>query len=58
VKVSKRVRLEDVAAEVGLSPASVSLVLRGVAGPSAETRAAPCGFFSTPGSESRISLRI
>ena len=35
---SKRVRLEDVAAEVGLSPASVSLVLRGVAGPSAETR--------------------
>jgi len=38
VKVSKRVRLEDVAAEVGLSPASVSLVLRGVAGPSAETR--------------------
>jgi DNA-binding LacI/PurR family transcriptional regulator len=34
----KRPRLEDVAAEVGVSTASVSLVLRGVAGPSAETR--------------------
>ncbi|MCW2704584.1 MAG: transcriptional regulator, LacI family [Blastococcus sp.] len=33
-----RPRLEDVAAEVGLSPASVSLVLRGAAGPSAATR--------------------
>ncbi len=37
-RAAKRVRLEDVAAEVGLSSASVSLVLRGVAGPSAETR--------------------
>jgi DNA-binding LacI/PurR family transcriptional regulator len=37
-RAAKRVRLEDVAAEVGLSTASVSLVLRGVAGPSAETR--------------------
>jgi DNA-binding LacI/PurR family transcriptional regulator len=35
---ARRVRLEDVAAEVGLSPASVSLVLRDVPGPSAETR--------------------
>jgi DNA-binding LacI/PurR family transcriptional regulator len=35
---ARRIRLEDVAAEVGLSPASVSLVLRGVPGPSAETR--------------------
>jgi DNA-binding LacI/PurR family transcriptional regulator len=34
----RRVRLEDVAAEVGLSTASVSLVLRGVPGPSAATR--------------------
>lgn len=34
----KRPRLEDVAADVGVSTASVSLVLRGVAGPSAETR--------------------
>jgi DNA-binding LacI/PurR family transcriptional regulator len=34
----RRVRLEDVAAEVGLSSASVSLVLRGVSGPSAATR--------------------
>jgi DNA-binding LacI/PurR family transcriptional regulator len=34
-----RPRLEDVAAEVGLSQASVSLVLRGAAGPSAATRA-------------------
>jgi DNA-binding LacI/PurR family transcriptional regulator len=33
-----RPRLEDVAAEVGLSQASVSLVLRGAAGPSASTR--------------------
>ena len=33
-----RPRLEDVAAEVGLSTASVSLVLRGAAGPSAGTR--------------------
>jgi DNA-binding LacI/PurR family transcriptional regulator len=33
-----RPRLTDVAAEVGLSPASVSLVLRGAAGPSAGTR--------------------
>jgi DNA-binding LacI/PurR family transcriptional regulator len=34
-----RPRLEDVAAEVGLSIASVSLVLRGADGPSAATRA-------------------
>ncbi len=34
----KRPRLEDVAADVGVSTASVSLVLRGVAGPSAGTR--------------------
>jgi DNA-binding LacI/PurR family transcriptional regulator len=34
----RRPRLEDVAAAVGLSTASVSLVLRGVAGPSAQTR--------------------
>lgn len=34
----RRPRLEDVAADVGVSTASVSLVLRGVAGPSAETR--------------------
>ena len=34
----RRVRLDDVAAEVGLSTASVSLVLRGVPGPSAATR--------------------
>jgi DNA-binding LacI/PurR family transcriptional regulator len=33
-----RPRLEDVAAEVGVSTASVSLVLRGAAGPSAATR--------------------
>jgi DNA-binding LacI/PurR family transcriptional regulator len=37
--VDQRPRLEDVAARVGVSTASVSLVLRGVAGPSAETRA-------------------
>ncbi|MEI5524988.1 LacI family DNA-binding transcriptional regulator [Streptomyces brasiliscabiei] len=35
---AKRPRLEDVAARVGLSTASVSLVLRGVAGPSERTR--------------------
>jgi DNA-binding LacI/PurR family transcriptional regulator len=34
----RRPRLEDVAAHVGLSSATVSLVLRGVPGPSAETR--------------------
>ena len=34
----RRTRLADVAAEVGLSPASVSLVLRDVPGPSAQTR--------------------
>lgn len=34
----RRVRLEDVAAAVGLSTASVSLVLRGAPGPSAATR--------------------
>jgi DNA-binding LacI/PurR family transcriptional regulator len=34
----RRPRLEDVAADVGVSPASVSLVLRGAAGPSAATR--------------------
>ena len=34
----RRPRLEDVAAAVGVSTASVSLVLRGMAGPSAETR--------------------
>jgi len=34
----RRVRLDDVAAEVGLSTASVSLVLRGAPGPSAATR--------------------
>ncbi|MGE3662191.1 MAG: LacI family DNA-binding transcriptional regulator [Pseudonocardia sp.] len=37
--VARRPRLEDVAAEVGLSIASVSLVLRGAPGPSAATRA-------------------
>jgi DNA-binding LacI/PurR family transcriptional regulator len=36
--VDHRPRLEDVAARVGVSTASVSLVLRGAAGPSAETR--------------------
>lgn len=35
---SKRPRLEDVAERVGLSTASVSLVLRGVSGPSERTR--------------------
>jgi DNA-binding LacI/PurR family transcriptional regulator len=34
----RRPRLDDVAAEVGVSPATVSLVLRGMAGPSAATR--------------------
>jgi DNA-binding LacI/PurR family transcriptional regulator len=36
--VDHRPRLEDVAARVGVSTASVSLVLRGVSGPSADTR--------------------
>jgi DNA-binding LacI/PurR family transcriptional regulator len=36
--VDHRPRLEDVAARVGVSTASVSLVLRGARGPSAETR--------------------
>ncbi|RSM65552.1 LacI family transcriptional regulator [Actinoplanes sp. ATCC 53533] len=36
--MDQRPRLDDVAARVGVSTASVSLVLRGVAGPSAETR--------------------
>lgn len=36
--MNRRPRLEEVAAAVGVSTASVSLVLRGVAGPSAETR--------------------
>jgi DNA-binding LacI/PurR family transcriptional regulator len=35
---ARRPRLDDVAAAVGVSPATVSLVLRGVAGPSAATR--------------------
>lgn len=35
---SRRPRLDDVAAAVGLSPASVSLVLRNAPGPSAQTR--------------------
>jgi DNA-binding LacI/PurR family transcriptional regulator len=35
---ARRPRLDDVAAAVGVSPATVSLVLRGVAGPSAVTR--------------------
>jgi DNA-binding LacI/PurR family transcriptional regulator len=34
----RRPRLDDVASEVGVSPATVSLVLRGIAGPSAATR--------------------
>ena len=36
--IHRRPRLEDVAARVGVSTASVSLVLRGVAGPSERTR--------------------
>jgi DNA-binding LacI/PurR family transcriptional regulator len=36
--VDQRPRLDDVAARVGVSTASVSLVLRGAPGPSAETR--------------------
>ena len=36
--IRRRPRLEDVAARVGVSTASVSLVLRGVAGPSERTR--------------------
>ena len=35
---ARRPRLGDVAAAAGVSPATVSLVLRGVAGPSAATR--------------------
>jgi DNA-binding LacI/PurR family transcriptional regulator len=35
---ARRPRLDDVAASAGVSPATVSLVLRGVAGPSAATR--------------------
>jgi DNA-binding LacI/PurR family transcriptional regulator len=35
---ARRPRLDDVAAEIGVSPATVSLVLRGVPGPSAATR--------------------
>jgi DNA-binding LacI/PurR family transcriptional regulator len=38
LNAGRRVRLEDVAAAVGLSTASVSLVLRGAPGPSAATR--------------------
>ena len=38
VAPARRPRLDDVAARVGVSSATVSLVLRGVAGPSAETR--------------------
>ena len=34
----RRPRLDDVAAAAGVSPATVSLVLRGVAGPSVTTR--------------------
>jgi DNA-binding LacI/PurR family transcriptional regulator len=37
-RARRRPRLEDVAADVGVSTASVSLVLRGAAGPSAATR--------------------
>ncbi len=36
--LGRRPKLEDVAAEVGVSTASVSLVLRGAAGPSEDTR--------------------
>ena len=36
--MGRRPRLEDVATEVGVSASTVSLVLRGLAGPSAETR--------------------
>jgi DNA-binding LacI/PurR family transcriptional regulator len=36
--LARRPKLDDVAARVGLSPASVSLVLRNAPGPSAETR--------------------
>src|SRR5918911_1768882 len=36
--VARRPRLEDVAARVGMSPASVSMVLSGAPGPSAATR--------------------
>ncbi|MCO8271377.1 LacI family transcriptional regulator [Actinoplanes sp. TRM 88003] len=36
--MDQRPRLSDVAARVGVSPASVSLVLRGAPGPSSETR--------------------
>ncbi len=35
---ARRPGLDDVAAEVGVSPATVSLVLRGIPGPSAATR--------------------
>jgi DNA-binding LacI/PurR family transcriptional regulator len=38
VNAGRRIRLDDVAAAVGLSTASVSLVLRGAPGPSAATR--------------------
>ena len=37
-KPARRPRLDDVATEVGVSPATVSLVLRGIPGPSAATR--------------------
>ena len=37
-EAARRPRLEDVASDVGVSPATVSMVLRGVAGPSAATR--------------------
>ncbi len=38
MRVDQRPRLDDVAARAGVSPASVSLVLRGAPGPSAATR--------------------